>query len=348
MRSLRSLLTNRLSKGLQLQYYHLQAPSAADAKLRHVQHLLLVVQSEYLVYAAEIIVYLEPSLSTIYVSKVDSTGCHGSARTLISNTTIAFLQYLVGLYENKVRLTLFARSQPQYIFPCSSQNKNKHILDDKYLVKWWVKTYERLRLTLADCREAHGYVLIPGFEDIQTERYLPNTNCWANGHPYASDLCVVQQILSFPDDPKARFLDQLKIEKRLEDTTVASFWDQMAYRQEMSLGHTIGFITMDIQPRKSGSPIIDCEAIVIDSKSFRFILSTIQNETYSSLAECKAATGKLLRFLDGIPEVEAATIIGENLGKFEADTKSSSDSKRPGSKELVNVLQPRKKIKKIP
>lgn len=354
MCSLQSLLKNRLEKGTYIQLYHLQVPSALDVKLKHVRHLLLAVEGGFLIYAAEIIVYLTPRLSTIYVSKVDSTGCHAPAHSTISELTVSFLQYLTGLYKNDIRFTLFARSQPQYIFPCSSQNTNKHILDDKNLVKWWIKTYEKIRSLLADTKDAHGYVLIPGFGQIETQHYLPTKDHWTIGHPYDPKACVEKQILSFPDDPKARFLDQLRVERRLNQTTVADFWEQMAYRQEMSLGHTIGFLTLDVQQKASTCPKENgnvTDACSLDSKTFQFVLCTIQNETYSSAAETKAATSKLLHVLAGITSVAVIEVYGEKLDDRKADLLASPSNTRSiknDPSESVNILQPRKKVKKVP
>lgn len=41
-------------------------------------------------------------------------------------------------------LSLFARSQNQYLFPGSIENKAKHVLDDRQLIKWWCRLLDEL------------------------------------------------------------------------------------------------------------------------------------------------------------------------------------------------------------
>ncbi|KAK4056364.1 hypothetical protein OIO90_002507 [Microbotryomycetes sp. JL221] len=80
------------------------------------------------------------SSSMIYISKVDTTGLSSGpfspARTLVSS----FLAYFLVSPPHdmtRLRIHVFAKSQPQYLFPGSVENPNKKKLDDKGLARWW-------------------------------------------------------------------------------------------------------------------------------------------------------------------------------------------------------------------
>ncbi|KAK4051544.1 hypothetical protein OIV83_002684 [Microbotryomycetes sp. JL201] len=87
-------------------------------------------------------IYTIPSTSSsmIYVSKVDTTGLasppFSPARTLVSSFLTYFLQYPPHL-TTRLRIHVFAKSQPQYLFPGSVDNPGKKRLDDKGLTRWW-------------------------------------------------------------------------------------------------------------------------------------------------------------------------------------------------------------------
>jgi regulator of Ty1 transposition protein 109 len=215
----------------------------------------------------------------------------------------------------KLVVSLFARAQDQYLFPASIDNKNKHVLDDRGLVKWWCRVLdpiiwqyraederkpfaERLASSAA-CNgsarspqaTAKGYLVIPGFEPYDTLRYLPPPPVanaprrWATTHPLlgiaphpaAPPRCLVPH---FPDDPKARFLDELdeELPDRGTDAMVADggtpsrssgiwksvktldqFWEFMAFRQECSSGRIVGFIWVVITPPEPTIPEEDEE-----------------------------------------------------------------------------------------
>jgi regulator of Ty1 transposition protein 109 len=133
---------------------------------------------------------------------------------------------------------------------------------------------------------AKGYLVIPGFESYDTLRYIPPPSVpntprrWATTHPLlqiapypaAPPRCLVPH---FPDDPKARFLDELdeELPDRGTDNMVADggtpsrsngqwksvktldqFWEFMAFRQECSSGRIVGFIWVVITPPKPSIP----------------------------------------------------------------------------------------------
>lgn len=232
-----------------------------------------------LVFALEIYVYTTAYTTTIFVAKADSTGyLHlPSARGSPSPIRAASTALLSFLVENRRRpgvqcvVSLFARSQSQYLFPGSADNKGKHVLDDRGLVRWWCRALAPLvreppsgPLQPWGC--VKGYLLVPGLEASETRAYIPPGagESWVLGHPLelishrcrerggkeVPPRCLVP---SFPDDPKARFRDELDEEAAgsaglrgkgawRSVRSLGQFWDMMEFRQECSSGRLTGFM----------------------------------------------------------------------------------------------------------
>lgn len=271
---------------------------------------------ELLVLAIEVLVYTTKHLTTIFISKADSTGYlsligprasqAASPLKAICGTFVSWLGKRRQREGIKVVVSLFARAQNQYLFAGSAENSAKHVLDDRGLVKWWCKVLDPLlheyeeeeppkmlddRLApgdesvlscarLSTSRTAKGYLIVPGFEPYDTLRFTPPpspstaTRRWAATHPLlqiaphpgAPPRCLIPH---FPDDPKARFLDELdeELPDRGSDATAVEggtpsrsngqwksvktldqFWEFMAFRQECSSGRLVGFIWVVIKP----------------------------------------------------------------------------------------------------
>lgn len=276
---------------------------------------------ELLVLAIEVLVYSTKHLTTLFVSKADSTGYlslqHNrkqgeSPLKVICGTFVSWLAKQRQREGKKTVVSLFARAQDQYLFPASIDNKGKHLLDDKQLVRWWCKVLDPLiheykveeiakpfteRLAAVDSSlkstpsssesTAKGFLIIPGFEPYDTLRFytppLPSPTAprrWAATHPLlqiaphpsAPPRCLIPH---FPDDPKARFLDELdgELPDRGSEAmtkeggtpsrsngqwksvkTLDQFWEFMAFRQECSSGRIVGFIWVVITPPKPTIP----------------------------------------------------------------------------------------------
>ena len=209
-------------------------------------------------FALEALVYTTDTLTTLFVSKADSTGylhllplakgTPSPIKTVIST----FLQLLV---ERKRRagvrlvLSLFARAQDQYLFPGSIENKAKHVLDDRGLIRWWCCILDTvLQAYSIDQSSAHGgtdasdddssfsscgYLRIPGCDSYETKlffpdhvryssskvsRWLPTDPLRALGKPpQVPERCLIPR---FPDDPKARFVIDLDDELLVSSSQV--------------------------------------------------------------------------------------------------------------------------------
>lgn len=213
--------------------------------------------SQLQVFAIEVLIYTTEYLTTLFVSKADSTGYlhllklpQGTPSPLkIISTT--FLQYLIEHRERPDRrlvLSLFARAQNQYLFPGSIENSHKHVLDDRGLIKWWCRVldpilgiYENDNIVLEEKRkgiirdgldfQSHGFLRVPGCDSYETQSFLPkdewgsiaSKHRWLTKDPLrelgrSPGLPERCLIPRFPDDPKARFVETLDDEIPDEDS----------------------------------------------------------------------------------------------------------------------------------
>ncbi|KAL2040621.1 hypothetical protein N7G274_006600 [Stereocaulon virgatum] len=199
------------------------------------------------VFAIEVLIYTTEFLTTLFVSKADSTGYlyllklpKGTPSPLKTIST-TFLQYLIEERrrpDRRLVLSLFARAQNQYLFPGSVENIHKHVLDDRGLIKWWCKVVDPILGTSQDHSEvpvhkqhgitrngqeikSHGFLRVPGCDRYETRGFLPkredgrvDEGRWSMTDPLlilAKSPSLPERCLipRFPDDPKARFVYQL-------------------------------------------------------------------------------------------------------------------------------------------
>ncbi|KAK6333741.1 hypothetical protein TWF730_003924 [Orbilia blumenaviensis] len=236
---------------------------------RLIRHFLAVssVATSTIVYAIEVHIYTTKSSTTIFVSKADSTGFFpkpaspvpkGSASPIRATTT-AFLEYLITEYNRPgipTHLTLFARAQDQYLFPNSVNNKSKHVLSDIQLIRWWARVFDPLTRSISALEQLSeppkSYLLVPGLEASDLRNVIPSKE-WIHGHPYSHPSKPVRECIpQFEDDPKARFLNELEEEGWKGCRNMKDFWELMSFRQECSVGKSVGFLSLIF---KSGRPV---------------------------------------------------------------------------------------------
>lgn len=266
-------------------------PGLEPEKTRLSSHFLTVSidskdgesDGDLLVLGIEALVYHTKHLTTIFVSKADSTGYLPQQRpSPIRQIATAFLRWLSAKERQKypkreLVISLFARSQSQYLFPGSAENGRKHILDDRQLIKWWARVLDPLFPTTANGLDYHGYITVPGYEGMEVRPFFPpGTQIgkrWHSGNPLldlaqsrgiakdAPPRCLLPR---FPDDPKARFMTDLDDEVGLSEDNLSSpskrgkgkwkaiwnldrFWEAMEFRQECSSGRMVGFIWLVVR-----------------------------------------------------------------------------------------------------
>ncbi|KAJ9227297.1 hypothetical protein DTO027B5_698 [Paecilomyces variotii] len=256
---------------------------------------------DILVFGMEVLVYSTDRLTTLFVSKADSTGYLHLLKappklSLLRTISTTFLSYLVKTRQRpgiRLVLSLFARAQNQYLFPGSIDNSGKHILDDRGLIKWWCRAFDPilrehepessskdkaiLDQTVESAKSsATAYLIVPGCDKFETRAFFPptaktddpNRPRWVNSYPLhqicmnpeAPPRCLVPR---FPDDPKARFLEDLDDELPTSTDagnssetagqwrsvkSLSQFWELMAFRQECSAGRLVGFLWLVVNP----------------------------------------------------------------------------------------------------
>ncbi|EIT76412.1 hypothetical protein AO1008_00851 [Aspergillus oryzae 100-8] len=199
---------------------------------------------EIIVFGIEVLVYSTAHLTTVFVSKADSTGFlhllkNAPKVSLIRRISNGFLSFLVQTHQRPgVRLvvSLFARAQNQYLFPGSIENSGKHVLDDRGLIKWWCRVVDPIlreyepesgshekglldRAMESAKSSATAFLIVPGCDKFETRGFFPGTAKsddkerprWLNSYPL-HQLCDNTNapprclVPRFPDDPKTRFL----------------------------------------------------------------------------------------------------------------------------------------------
>ncbi|KIW54259.1 hypothetical protein PV05_06628 [Exophiala xenobiotica] len=289
--TLQSRLASILPQGLDIIAYHLSSSPASttalfaplpgqDEEPTICESHFLAISSpekaglkEVLVFAIEILIFSTPNLTTVFVSKADSSGFSSrlsasrGSPSVVAAVTSGFLDFLLQprLNQSRVILSLFARSQNQYLFPGSIENPGKHVLDDRQLIKWWCRVLDRVLRLHSDTSDppssSSAHLLVPGCDKGETKAFFPPSSRqdppsdpkWINSYPVellVTDVAKPPRHLvpRFPDDPKSRFLDDLDgdfIDNQGRWRSIKSldqFWEMMSYRQECSAGRLVGFL----------------------------------------------------------------------------------------------------------
>lgn len=299
--NLSTRLADRLPQNVKLRAYHLSTPptktspifSAAPGQPEETtfceSHFLALAApvpeddgtDEIFIFAIEALVFTTPALTTVFVSKADSTGYSSLIKLPEGHSSItrsavqAFIDFLLEprLSEPRVVLSLFARSQDQYLFAGSVENTEKHVLDDRQLIKWWCRVLDavwRPHSDDSDDQDISAHVVVPGTERAETRAFFPpssrddapDTPRWINDYPVklltvddtVPPRCLIPRL---PDDPKSRFLGDLDSDHVGDDgswrsvKTLDQFWEFMSYRQECSAGRLVGFVWITfVRPSK--------------------------------------------------------------------------------------------------
>ncbi|EED18034.1 ceramide glucosyltransferase, putative [Talaromyces stipitatus ATCC 10500] len=197
-----------------------------------------VVDDEIVILGVEVYIYTTDRLTTLFVSKADSTGyVHLSKASAEATTprysllrllTTTFISFLAQSYQRpgvRLVLSLFARAQNQYLFPGSADNERKHVLDDRGLIKWWCRAADPiLREHAPESRQqqqqgnekniiennaestkssATAYLLVPGCDEYETRAFFPPTARTDDNqlHPRWRVSYPLSQICGHPDAP---------------------------------------------------------------------------------------------------------------------------------------------------
>lgn len=293
-----SALSSLLPEDLSISLYHIATPPGKTKPLftpspgkkptptTLESHFIATSHQDVLVFAIELLVYtlVASGERIVFISKADSSGYLPPPAASYSpahapDTRVSLLRSIAETAVRvildgaraanpapKITVSLFARSQAQYLFPNSAANATKHVLEDRGLIAWWCRVLDPV-LQQYTAQGVKAHLLVPGFDELQTRKLFPPRKAvdearWTCGHPFAADperdITVREIIPHFPDDPKARFLDELDGDKSGKKSarrgkqwnsirSVDDFWEMMSMRQECSLGRCVGFIWVVIR-----------------------------------------------------------------------------------------------------
>lgn len=337
-----------------------------------------------LAFGVEIFIFTTAFQTVFFVSKADSTGylqllkLPKGTPSPIREVCSTFLSYLLEhRYRKNVQtvVNLFARSQGQYLFPGSVENKGKHVLDDWGLVRWWCRVLNPLLEThKQDLWEAaKGYLIVPGLENSEMRAMIPRTSQsaknWVIGHPlerishYTDEFDWVPPrclIPKYPDDPKSRFRDELDEEaaKWKENMgswksvkSLAQFWDMMAFRQECSSGRLTGFVWLVFDPpgkNQQSQDVPSTQATEVATPNASFSASNVGSfsASFESMPDTLPPSTPPRRKVDVSSHTPQASPLKLNLEPSVVSTPSKksfdpTEEKPKKKKKLVGKIIPR-------
>ena len=356
--SLKDLLTSELPSGFNCKVRYLRTqpypcdplfsalPGQTPEKTRLASHFLTAsVDStslpqhtagsesyDVISFGIEVLIYTTKNLTTLFVSKVDSTSYVPRHKpSPIKTTVTTFLRWLTDRERRKrphrqIVISLFARAQAQYLFPGSSDSSSKHVLDDRQLIKWWARVLDPIfpskgSASAVDGIETQyqGYLTVPGYDKNELRSFLPPGSASASGNPnwkpgnplkelaatrklpeFAPPRCLLPR---FPDDPKARFIQDLDDEVGLSQVSQTEssprkrsngmwksvrdldrFWEAMEFRQECSSGRLVGFLWLVISPKQRTIDDIENDATAAENgESQDSVKSPLSSKTVDSI-----------------------------------------------------------------
>ncbi|KAJ1675276.1 hypothetical protein EV182_001584 [Spiromyces aspiralis] len=217
--------------------------------------------------------YSEPRTETcthVYLEKIDSTGCATlSDPSIISPMralVVGYVAFAAQLYHGvlqSMRVYTFARSQPEYLFARSSENRNKRQLDDLQLVRWWKRTLDAaasyIATRLPDA-SIQGYAFSPGADRSEAFWFresaeLPaalkpesssvspaGRSTWHWGLGYPLEARAQDVIPHYPDDAMTRLLEK----RESADWTVSQVQEMIAISEECGAGRRTAFFALDV------------------------------------------------------------------------------------------------------
>ncbi|SCV03559.1 LAMI_0H09120g1_1 [Lachancea mirantina] len=228
----------------------------------------------------------------------------------------AFLSYDEMSNDLRTKICLFTRPEPQYLFPNSSLNSKKHLLNGEQLLSWWLTIIDEIIIADFERDSLRAKLKLPG-EDLKlVHKILERRHCeaWQEGdifEPSQSNLAVLSFPV-FPDDPKSRFLEALIEENRATDVNREEFWAELQGRQEFRLGVTVSVIGICGKTKKRLLYPIADETIEASSRSgMESLKSFITGEQYDTDEGASDAYMNLTDFLQIGRQRAQLSVIGQ-------------------------------------
>lgn len=252
--------------------------------------------------------------------------------------------------EFLTKISLFTRPADQYLFPGSSKNRKKHILNGIQLMKWWLNIIDSLvEKNFDKSRKLRACLRIPGEEVSKVEKQFVGCKYqnWKSGDIFSEDLgsLAAFSIPLFPDDPKSRFLHQLVEENRILDTNLRTFWFELQERQEFKLSVSVSVIGVEgyVNRQPDYFPIQREDVFVASSlKQFHFLKNYIIAEEYDTEEGSVESYFNISKYLSSKLNMKLLKLVGNSETSIQKQTSKVSIPSRDFP---VTILIPRKKQK---
>ncbi|QPG73516.1 hypothetical protein FOA43_000827 [Brettanomyces nanus] len=264
----------------------------------------------------------------ILIERARGNSVYGMPEVIPRDRFSPSINLLMDSPRNLTRLVLFTRSEPQYLFPNSSKNRNKHILSDSGLLKWWLKNVEETVKGGIFHHLLQKKVNILNADKYEVIRYFPSRDSdWQVGDVYSNEVntndSAVYHIPLLPDDPKGRFLEHLVLENRIKRVKMKQFWTELSIRQEFRLGITVGLIGVEGVSKRGNDD--DYRGLLILKKSqFNRIKELIIGVDYSDAVDYKHV----------IEELKQKAI---EMGEFEGRATSTTNDTTAANVQTTNA-----------
>lgn len=248
------------------------------------------------------------------------------------------------------KICLFTRPADQYLFPGSSSNRRKHILNGVQLMKWWLHIIDNLVEEKFDrSNKLKACLKIPGEDVLRIGKHFVGCRYrnWKSGDIFSDDLNSLAAfcIPLFPDDPKSRFLHQLVEENRILDTNLRTFWFELQERQEFKLSVLVSVIGVEGYTVETSSylPIQGEDVIVTSSlKQFHFLKNYISAEEYDTEEGAIESYFNVSKYLSFNLNMKLLKLVGSEKVLVQKQNSKVNLLERSS---VVTILTPRKKHK---
>jgi len=264
----------------------------------------------------------------LYVEKLDSTGLGGSDDA--AHTSLARLvatPVVEHLVSTGTEVFVYARSQPEYLFPNSAANPRKTALGDKELTACWMKALAAVRGSTT-----RVYFIPDATEQTMksTPRLARSSQGWEWGFFAPADKLAHKVLPKFPDDAKGRLLKEYK-----DDMTVGEFWELAGVSHDCKRA---GFLYMVASKERRGDDAGECgdgdEGVGVDDMMrVRSLLDTLS----FSVADAAASTAKLNELLDSLHAKQV--VVKSTAKETVAPEDAPPEDAPPAHAQPVNVVQ---------
>ncbi|KAJ3044459.1 hypothetical protein HDV00_001886 [Rhizophlyctis rosea] len=271
----------------------------------------------------------EPEPRTIhYIEKIDTTAFGPvfppPAPSLARATVRGYVSHALSIAAftgHEASIHVFARPQPQYLFPDSAKHPStKRVLSEPALIRWWIRTLSATsdELSPSPTLTQRKYWCIPG-EDERTATKIAfatlpeGTDGWTWGWPYDVQSNAKAVIPRFPDDAKTKVLKNLDGE--VGKVTVKEFEELLQTTGECGFGRISGFLTLVVTPTaasEAGDELGSSNTggvAGVPVKEFRTAMQALMKGDYSTQDLAASSTGRVAQVLDGLGGVVVRDVL---------------------------------------